>query len=528
MTPRSKLFWLLVFICLALLLPPLDPPEASSRRVKTLVVLPFTVHADRDLGFLQKGLADMLRSRLTWKGKVEVVEPELVDEALKAQGGGKLNREVALAVGNRLGADYVIMGSLTLFGQSLSIDAEILDTAGGKTLMTAFNESRGMDEVIPTISRFAQDINDKILGRKREEPGPVQAGPAREGALVEVEGLGKGPKEPAHVQRFSVELTGLAMADVDGDGRQDLVLIDKDTVFVYTMREGTLVQIQAVKGSWSPQYVYVSAADLNRNGRAELYVSSLTATNVGSFVLEWDGGRMKKLASGEPWFFRVTQIPGKGKLLLGQKRITDGGYLGDVYPLAFSEGSIRPGEALSLPRFANVFNFVQGHLQGQGELLTVLLDPYEHLRVYDKQQEMIWRSDEYFGGTVTYMEDKGKGYLRQAGTGKRIFFPSPIFLNDVDRDGKPEVVICQNSSTTRRLTESMRHFSSGKIHFLQWDGVGLRTRWTSQEVSGPVVGYAIGDLDGDGKPELAMASVTTESYMMGRPKSQVAIYRLQP
>ncbi len=65
---------------------------------------------------------------------------------------GSLEKKTALEIGKLLGADYVILGSLTVFGQSVSMDAKILDVSKSDVLVTAFDQSEGMDGVIATTT----------------------------------------------------------------------------------------------------------------------------------------------------------------------------------------------------------------------------------------------------------------------------------------------------------------------------------------------------------------------------------------
>ena len=305
-------------------------------------------------------------------------------------------------------------------------------------------------------------------------------------------------------------------------------MIDKDTVHVYEWIKNTLSETAAIKGSWSfTNYAYVSVADLDGNGRAEIYVTNLTAANVSSFVLEWDGSKFKEIISGQKWLFRVIMLPGRGRTLVGQQRAVQGSYTGDVFTLVRQGDSLIAGEPIKLPRGGNVFNFVKSDLTGKGSIYTTMLTPYEHLEVFDAQDTSLWKSDDYFGGSLIFMEWMDTERNRQADTPVRVFLPSPIFLGDVDGDDKNEVVVCQNISKTMRITEDFRWFGSGKVHFMAWDGVALNTVWTSQKLSGTVVGYEVADLDQDGRNELIIASVTSESYFVGFPKSRIVMYDLE-
>jgi TolB-like protein len=493
---------------------------------KKIAILPFTMNADRDLSFLRKGIVDMLSSRLAWKEKVEVIEEEAVKKET-ASVPGPLNKKKALMIGKALGADYVILGSLTVFGDSVSIDAKILDVAKSDELVTAFNQSKGMDGVIPTVNQFAEDINAKIMGKEIYRPGHVYERKEKEGGALIAVGAKTGAslQKPSFVQRFKLEIRGLDVGDLDGDGKNEVVIIDRDTVYVYKWRKNRLFQFKTIKETWGSNYIYVSVADLDGNGRAEIYVSNLTQT-VSSLVLEWDGGKFKKISSGESWLFRVVDLPGKGKTLVGQQRDVEGSYRGNVQILTRKGNDYISTGPLNLPRYGNVFNFVQNDLSGKGLIYTTMLGPYEHLLVYDPKGERLWKSDDFFGGSLTFMEKMSTTINRMVHTGERIFIPSPIFLVDMNADGKQEIVVCQNESKVGRIFGDLRWFGSGKVLFMDWDGTGLNSQWTSQKLSGTVVGYQIADLDDDGLKELVIASVTSESYFMGLPKSRLVLYDL--
>ncbi|MBW2009870.1 MAG: VCBS repeat-containing protein [Deltaproteobacteria bacterium] len=77
--------------------------------------------------------------------------------------------------------------------------------------------------------------------------------------------------------------------DVDGDGRNEVVILEKDAVHVYKWKAGRFAPFRTLKGGWAPNYVYLSVADVDRNGRAEIYVTNLTASHVSSLAYEWQG-----------------------------------------------------------------------------------------------------------------------------------------------------------------------------------------------------------------------------------------------
>ena len=509
---------------LGLLLPGVTRgPVASAEGPKKVAIIPFAMHAERDLTFLQEGIMDMLASRLAWKGEVEVLEKGIVKKQV-AQVAGAVTQEKAFEIGKALQADYVIFGSLTVFGESVSLDARILDVPGAEEVITAFKQTKGMDEVIPTVNQFAMDINEKIMGR--DVKAPVVAGAADMAAEA-----AKGPGDLAAVgeefkgkgvgkiQRFNVQIVGLDTGDVDGDGKTELVFVDKTKVYVYKWKEKAFALFKTFEGGMSAEYIYVSVVDLDGNGKAEMYVSSLTRTTVSSLVLEWDGNTLKKTLDGQSWLLRVTDIPGKGRTLIGQKRMAGGGYSGKVQFLRREGNELVSTGPVDLPRFTNVFNFAMADLEGHGKYSTILLDSSDYLRVYNPGKERIWRSDEHYGGSLTFMETHMERDY--------IFIPAPIYLTDVDEDGEREVMISKNRGVTGRWQRRFRYYSAGHLHFLIWNQVGLSTKWTTQKQGGPIVGYGVADVDHDGLQELVVASVNKEDRVLATPRSQVVVYDLK-
>lgn len=510
--------FLAVFLCLT-------GSFSMAKESKRMAILPFIMNADRDLSFLQDGIVDMLASRLAWKGELEVIEKGLVKAEVASQKGA-LNRDAAFEIGKRLQADYVILGSLTVFGESVSVDAKILDVARSEELITAFSQTKGMDAVIPTVNQFAEDINEKVMGRpmaaRAQAPSQEGAAPAGPGGLISSGGRDFEGKAVSHTQAVKQEIVAMDAGDVDGDGKVDLVFVTPDTVHVYKWVEKGFASFKNFKEKRPTHVVYVSVADLDRNGKAEIYVSSIGSADVRSYVLEWDGNGLKPIAEGVPWFLRVLEMPGRGKVLIGQKRETGGSFMGPVVFLTRQGNRFQAGEPVPLHPEGNIFNFALVDFHGTGKVDTVLLDSLDHLRLYDSGSQEVWRSDEPFGGTYTFIpkdrDDQAKDH---------IFISVPILAADVDEDGQREVMVSKNISSIGRLLVRIRTYSSGNLHFMVRDQIGLSSKWSTKKLGGAMVGYVIADVDHDNLPELVVGTVVTEDRLYGDPRSRIIIYDLK-
>lgn len=498
-------------------------PASYAEKIKAIAVLPFKINAAQDLTFLKEGIMDMLSSRLSWKDKVMVIEKGLVKEKV-AEFKGSLNKEIAINIGKALKADYVILGSVTVFGDSVSIDAKILDVNKEKELITAFNQSKGMDEVIPTVNKFAQDINAKIMGRYVR--APVYAKVPEEEEKVGPKGLIRvkedfREKEHKQVIKLDVGILGMDIGDVDGDGQNEMVCIDNRTVYIYKWRAGKFAEIKRIKGRWSPNYVWVDVADMNGNGRAEIYVSNLTHSGAGSLIMEWQGNQPVTLASGLRWFLRVIDHPVKGKILIGQKMSVGSGFTPGIHILKMQNSRMVEAGILELSHRATVFNFALGDIAGQGETNTVLLSKNDHLFLLDEGGKELWRSSDYFGGSLLYMIDNFP-------VGRELHFTPRILLTDLDANGELEVAVCKNLELSKGLMENLRFYQNGELHFLTWDGVTLSTGMKTIKLPGAVTDYQIKDVDNDGQLELVIISVKEGGRFLGKTgKSTVVILELE-
>ena len=315
-----------------------EPPHAEE--AARVAILPFTMNAERDLSFLKEGILDMLHSRISWKEKVRVIEKARIKDAL-AGDEGPMTPEKAREVAARVGADYALYGSLTVFGESVSLDATMQSLAKDEEPVTVFVESKGMETVIPEINKFAHKVNAKIFGRPyadeefayiprgsgTDAPGDSGVSPLnpqfRRYHDVGVEGMSFWKSKTFHA-----EIRGMDIGDVNGDGQNELVLLEGVDVGVYRYVDGALRRLASHPSSTRDRFLTVDVADINGNGRAEIFASRVSGTTVTSVVLEWGKGGLVTIVKQSPWFFRVMDWPKKGRILVGQQKMpgSAGGY----------------------------------------------------------------------------------------------------------------------------------------------------------------------------------------------------------
>lgn len=151
----------------------------STGRVKVVVaVLPFEVHSSRSLGYLEGSLADLLSSRLEASGAVQVVQSVTVRQTLVGYPGER-TEDAVRHMARDLGADWVVVGSLTELAGHYSLDVRIIPVDARASSATMVLTADGDDELLDRINELSSRIL-AVVGA---------AGAAGRVADVEVRGL---------------------------------------------------------------------------------------------------------------------------------------------------------------------------------------------------------------------------------------------------------------------------------------------------------------------------------------------------
>jgi len=541
---RVLLTVLSFIICFILLIDP--APAAEPAKV---IIFPFDIHSQDDLSFLNTGIINILSSGLAKKDKVVIVKPPDT-----AHPGG-VDEVTAIKLASDINADYVVIGSLTVFGNSVSTNAIFIDVKKNEPLVTLneYGENRG--DVLSHVNLFAAGINKHLFGGeeialqppvKKEIPEPSQSPqpivkPAEkpvEKPVKEEVASAKDKTSPAiwKSRRFDEKIKSVAIGDVDGDGKNETVFISTNKVFIYRYKNGSLVKKGEIKGKDYHTFLYVDVADINKNKKAEIFVTSLTVKGyLNSFVLEYDGLKFKKIVHDANLYYRVLNIPGRGKILLGQKRGMLGTadaihaidpssslFLSGVFELKWQNKSYKPADRLNLPGEINVYGFTYGDVLNDGREMIAAFTKDNRLVILDKNGNEEFKSRERYGGSTTYLEFPQKDERKRM---DRFYLPQRIFITDFDKDGKNEVVTVRSRATTSSFFKRFKSFDSGQIECLTWNNVTLKQKWKTDEISGYISDLTVGDIDNDGLSEIVFPVITKSGSIIKKEKSHIIAWK---
>jgi len=129
-----------------------------------VVVLPFEVHAMKDLSYMQTEIPGIIKKNLTQAGAA-VVDLELPPEFSWGKMASGIDGIRNLGVQG--GADYVVWGSLTWIGQQFSMDAKLVKAFGQEPPSVYFVEGRSIEHLIGTVKKLTDKISMRLFKREK-------------------------------------------------------------------------------------------------------------------------------------------------------------------------------------------------------------------------------------------------------------------------------------------------------------------------------------------------------------------------
>ncbi len=420
----------------------------------------------------------------------------------------------------------------------MALENELREIRGKKILSTRLLSLTTKEELFKAVAiadelPFDQSLPPQVKDLNRSEGGG-RAGPANESFVLAREGA---PGRAGGVKSYSfdkVAFRGMSVADVDGDGKNEVVLITQTQVIVYRFENNRMREIARFDEGAANDFRWLDIADMNGDGTPEFYLASYRSNELYSIILQFKGGKFTPLVRNDRTFYRLLRVRRHKKganipdseayLLLGQSEGLDKAFDGPIRSYRWSGGKLAPAAPYALPPDLTILGFGLWDINKDGALEVIEVGKDDRLKVFSKSGAEIYSSSETYGAPV----HKFFSLANTENTSDRIHVPdlpirSRVMVEDVDRDGVDEILVIRNEYAVG-IAPGLG-VSRGQVASLIWDGSGLTQTWRSRKLRGGVVDFAFGDADNDGFDDLVL--VATSSGPLVGEKSQIFFYKLR-
>ena len=496
--------------------------------ITRVAIFPFSIHSGEDLDYMQAGLFEMLANRLGSEDKAISVIPrdEIAKQILTAP-GSSLQEKYSLA--RMLKADYFISGSLTALGGNISTDVQFFSTDHTAPLVK-LSQTGTQGDVITHIDHFAASVNqtvfDKLIQESSSKEETEEVGkpdePIKGLAVVASDLKGNGRWQS---DTYKTHFKGVAIGDVDGDGSNEIVMIDQYRIYVYEYRENRLEKVTRAELGRHANILAVDVADINANGKAEIFVTKFArlSERPASLIYEYTVNELSILSKDTKWFYRIQQDMDGPPILTAQAKLINLSAQDKIQVLSFKDGQYVSVEAIRPPKILNIYDMAFLHSAQTDDGIFVGYDLNNEITAWSNTGGILWESGELSGGSLNYIEYSD----RQAVDKVRHYLSKRILLADTDDNGKQEFVAIKNINSSPEWMTKFRRYQRGYITCLEWDTSGaLKTKWKTEEERGYISDIALGDVTNDGKVDLIFTVVAEVKRKLEKSGSYLVIQQL--
>jgi hypothetical protein len=198
----------------------------------------------------------------------------------------------------------------------------------------------------------------------------------------------------------------------------------------------------------------------------------------------------------------------RGTVLLGQRQRTadESIFRGAIREMTWEGDRITAGSQLLKGGRANLLGVTYDDITHTGQSLIAAYSDWDRVRIYSGASQMIYEDPDRTGGNMLFFNLPKV----EPGEPNRQFYPLRIRTTDMNRDGRPEVLVASHDELAKSMLKDFRAFKKGKIQSMEWNGLGLVPKWNTQEFAGRISDFVVADYDNDGQEELVVAIVTKE------------------
>ncbi len=330
-------------------------------------------------------------------------------------------------------------------------------------------------------------------------------------------------------QELPFEVVDFDIGDINGDGKPEIIMIDRNRVMIFRLVDNKLKRVAQVKTNiYGNYFLGVDVGDINGNGRDEIFVTSQQDQRLKSFALESEPGRkgLRTIWKDVNLYFRILRPFGTKPLLISQKPGFRDPFHGPIRAIDYRGGTYQEGKELSLPSKYGMeiilYGLTQTDLNRDGAKETIILDNDYRLKVYSANGKVIVNSDDYYGHDPRIIDVGVKediaGLVRQ---GEPVNYRGR--LQFVEKEGKKFLIIPRNHRLGGSFLESAIIVKNSSLVFLSSTNEGFENVFETRKQKGFLSAYQIMETPGGQSSKVLVVNVE-EGGFTSKTQSTLLVY----
>jgi hypothetical protein len=308
---------------------------------------------------------------------------------------------------------------------------------------------------------------------------------------------------------------GFEVADFDLDGQNEIAVLFKQKLEIERISGGNREHIISLPLPRIDKALTISSADLDGDGKPELFISAVTGWKVTSMVVAERNGSYQVVQENLNWFLRAMQLPEGGKVVLGQRLGNDLNlYDTDVIRLAWTGKEYGSAGIYPRPWQTSIFS-LQAFADEQGELQFAEISINDRIRVFTPDARERWESSTLYGGAVNFFQIPDH-------TGGADFATKDIYL-------RPRTALNGDGLLLAPLNEGLRFSTLNalgpcQVVALKWDGTTMVEQWHTKSQDGTLADFVLADIDNDGAQEMTLLILFNREGMLNPGKAGLRVF----
>ncbi len=304
-------------------------------------------------------------------------------------------------------------------------------------------------------------------------------------------------------------LTAMSVADLDGDGKSELLAAAADRLLAFRFDGSRLRSLADYPLDGKETVATLEAVDVTGDGGAEVIMTLSREGHVRAMVFQWADGKLRLIAEMPDLVLRPLSLDGKTVRLFGQAVMPGDRTTKPIHQYTWDGRNLQVGPVLDVPSGLSLLEFTMADLNGDGVVRLLTFKGGATLEVGSQIGNLI--------GSYKVAEEAMAPKNRV----------DPRILIDKERDGaRPHIILGREEEAEARLFGRWPGSKAISLLVLTWDGVGFHEVRQMPITDGALADYAVADL-GEGLGRRLLALVVKSGKLGWSTKNEIQAFRFR-